>query len=299
MGKSSLTYYDRYTGRLEEEAIYGGGWIRWLYETPAGQVALHVLIKRAFFSYWYGWRMNRPASRKKIEPFIEKFRLDPSEFDKPLSSFRTFNQFFYRRLKPGARPVAPGENVAVFPADGRHLCVPVIEESAGFLVKGATFTLDELFADAELAHRFRGGSMTLSRLCPVDYHRFHFPCAGRAGPAKLLKGHLFSVNTIALRRNIRYLVRNKRNVTLLESRNFGTVAYVEVGATCVGSILHTYRWDTDVRKGEEKGFFKFGGSCVILVFEAGRIHFDPDLIKHSREGIETYARMGDRLGTAP
>jgi phosphatidylserine decarboxylase len=140
--------------------------------------------------------------------------------------------------------------------------------------------------------------MLVSRLCPSDYHRFHFPVSGIPAEPRLVTGSLYSVIPIALRHNILYLVRNKRLVTLIEAPEFGTVAMIEVGATNVGSILEAFRPGHAVLKGEEKGMFSFGGSCVITLFTEGRIIFEPDLVAQSAKFTETYARMGDRLGTA-
>ena len=201
-------------------------------------------------------------------------------------------------LQHEARPIAPGENVAVLPADGRHLVFPDVSRSEGFYVKGSTFTLAELLGDSALAERFKGGAMLISRLCPTDYHRFHFPVSGVPSQARLVKGSLYSVSPIALRRNIRYLVENKRFVTLIETKEFGTVAMLEVGATNVGSIIQDYEAGKEVAKGREKGMFAFGGSCVITLFQAGRVRFEEDLVSQSASFVETYARMGDRLGTA-
>jgi phosphatidylserine decarboxylase len=173
-----------------------------------------------------------------------------------------------------------------------------LDTADGFYVKGGCFSLGELLGGELVARQFAGGSLVISRLAPVDYHRFHFPCAGEAGRWSEIKGTLFSVNPIALRRNIRYLVQNKRQVSVLESPRFGAVAMVEVGATLVGGIRQTYVAGRPVTKGEEKGLFKFGGSCVITVFQKGRIVFDADLVAQSAQQIETYARMGERLGTA-
>ena len=186
----------------------------------------------------------------------------------------------------------------MLPADGRHLAFPNVDAAEGFYVKGATFTLAELLGDAALAEKFAGGAMLISRLCPVDYHRFHFPVAGVPAEPRLINGWLYSVSPVALRRNIRYLVENKRVITLLRSPEFGTVAMIEVGATNVGTIKQTHVADRAVTKGEEKGVFKFGGSCVITLFERGRIRFDADLVTQSAQHVETYARMGDRLGEA-
>jgi phosphatidylserine decarboxylase len=141
--------------------------------------------------------------------------------------------------------------------------------------------------------------MLISRLCPSDYHRFHFPVSGVPSEPRLVKGSLYSVSPIALRHNILYLVSNKRLVTLIETREFGTVAMVEVGATNVGSIVQGFLPGRSVEKGDEKGMFAFGGSCVITLFERNRITFDPDILGQSAQCMETYARMGDRLGIAP
>ena len=141
--------------------------------------------------------------------------------------------------------------------------------------------------------------MLISRLSPVDYHRFHFPVAGTPDDGRLIGGWLYSVSPIALRRNVEYLTQNKRRLTLIDSPEFGRVAMLEVGATNVGSIVETYVSGRPLPKGEEKGLFKFGGSCVITVFARGRIRFDADVLEQSSQFRETYARMGDRLGSAP
>ena len=291
-----IHYYHRYKKSLETEQVYGEGWLRFAYENPAGRGLVWLLVRRRLFSIYYGWRMNRPYSGQLVIPFIVKYDLDVDEFARSAFDFKTFNEFFWRGLKPGARPIAGDERVAVLPADGRHLAFPDVDAADGFYVKGAKFSLGELLGDQALADKFAGGAMLISRLCPVDYHRFHFPVAGMPREPRLINGWLYSVSPVALRKNIRYLVENKRVVTLIESPIFGAVAMIEVGATNVGSIRQTHVPDRAVAKGEEKGLFKFGGSCVITVFQRGRIKFDADFVKQSAECIETYARMGDRLG---
>lgn len=293
-----IRYYHRYKHTLETEQIYGERWLRFAYENAVGRGFVWLLARRALFSAYYGWRMNRAYSAQLVIPFIVKYDLDVDEFARSAFEFKTFNDFFWRGLKPTARPITPGDRVAVLPADGRHLAFPDVDTAEGFYVKGAKFTLAELLGDAALAERFAGGSMLISRLCPVDYHRFHFPVAGVPGEPRLINGWLYSVSPVALRRNIRYLVENKRVVTLLKAPGFGTVAMIEVGATNVGTIKQTHVPDRAVAKGEEKGVFKFGGSCVITLFERRRIRFDADLVRQSAQQVETYARMGDRLGEA-
>lgn len=291
-----IVYYDRYRKSLCNEQVYGDGALRWTYGTALGKTSLHVLVKRAMFSRWYGWRMDRTSSRKKIAPFIEEYGLDVSEFASSPEQFQTFNEFFFRKLKSAARPIDTRPSSIVFPADGRHLCVPDLSQCDGLFVKGEMFGLPTLLGDDTLANRYAGGSLLLSRLCPVDYHRFHFPIGGVPSESRLINGPLYSVNPIALRQNIQILATNKRVLTELVTESCGTVLLIEIGATCVGGICQTYKPDVPVAKGDEKGYFRFGGSSTIVIFEPGRVTFDGDLVEQSSQQRELYARMGDSLG---
>ncbi|OYW70518.1 MAG: phosphatidylserine decarboxylase, partial [Verrucomicrobia bacterium 12-59-8] len=292
MPAEPITFFNRLTQRIETESVYGGDFLRFAYENPLGALPLHALVKSAAFSKWYGSRMDAPASRAKIAPFLATYGVDTGEFADPPDSFRTFNEFFYRKLKPHARPIAPGENVIAFPADGRHFVLPDIAACENFFIKGTRFDLPALLRDAALAARFAHGSMLISRLCPVDYHRFHFPCAGTPGASRLINGPLYSVSPIALRRRASIHWENKREITLLRTSLFGDVLLLEVGATCVGTIVQTYTPGAAIEKGDEKGYFRFGGSCFITIFEPGKIQFSSDLVEHSQAGREVYARMG-------
>lgn len=306
MPADAIVYYDRYARTLKTERVYGESWMRRAYGNPVGRFAVWLMVRRAWFSRWYGWKMKKRVSALRILPFITTYDIDVDEFAKSAFDYRTFNEFFCRALKPESRPIAPGERFAVFPADGRHLAFPDVDAANGFYVKGSTFSLVDLFGESRLpkegrplAKQFAGGALLISRLCPVDYHRFHFPAAGTPGEPRLVPGWLYSVSPLALRRNIRYLVENKRQITIIDSPAFGHVAMIEVGATNVGSIQQSFVPNRSVQKGDEKGFFSFGGSCVVTVFQAGRILFDADILEQSARHIETYARMGDRLGIAP
>ena len=298
MPAEPIRYFDRYARSLKTEQIYGEKWLRFAYENPAGRFFVWLAARRAFFSRWYGWKMRKPVSALRVLPFITEYNLNVDEFAKSAFDYKSFNEFFYRALKPAARPIADGARIAVFPADGRHLAMPNVDTAAGFYVKGAKFSLSELLGDEALAKKFSGGAMLISRLCPVDYHRFHFPVSGVPNEARLINGWLYSVSPVALRRNVRYLVENKREHTLIESPEFGTVAVLEVGATNVGSITQSYVPGRTMAKGDEKGLFAFGGSCVITLFQRGRIRFDADLLSSSEQHIELYAKMGDRMGEA-
>lgn len=289
-------FYNRYTQKVETEAIYGERFLRWAYENPLGRAVTSLLIKRAFFSRWYGRKMDNPASRSRIAPFIRQYDISVDEMaDKP-ESFANFNEFFSRKLKPSARPIASDEKAIIFPADGRHFVIPDIAANDGIFVKGIPFDLTRLVGSLPLAAHFGDGSMLISRLCPVDYHRFHFPCDGVPGDPSVVNGPLFSVNPIALRQRPSLLWENERCITRIVTDKLGDVLFLEVGATCVGTVVHTTAAGQRVSKGDEKGYFLFGGSCVITIFERGVMTFADDLLKQSGNGREVYARMGDVAG---
>ena len=289
---SAIQYYSSLSGKVETEQVYGEGFLRFAYENPLGKMALHLFIKRPFFSHWYGWRMNQPQSQQKIAPFLAHYGLDPEEFADDVGQYRSFNEFFYRKLKPSARPIDAAHDSVVFPADGRHLAFANASEISSVFVKGQSFDLAQLLGSEELASRYAKGALLLSRLCPVDYHRYHFPVAGIPQAATLINGPLFSVSPIALRQNLSYFWQNKRSITAIATPHCGTVLMLEIGATCVGSIHQTYAAGQAVAKGAEKGYFAFGGSSTILLFEPDRIEIDPTFLTRSQEGMETYALMG-------
>jgi phosphatidylserine decarboxylase len=291
-----IEFYNRYSGCMETELVYGEAFLKWAYGNPLGKIALHSFIKRPAFSRWYGKRMDKSSTQSKIKPFIDDYGLNVQEFAETPDSYASFNEFFYRKLKADARPIS--DDTIVFPADGRHLAFQNIDDIDGFFVKGQTFDLPELIGDSELSSQYSGGSLILSRLCPVDYHRFHFPVSGHASNTRLINGPLFSVSPIALSRNLNYLWQNKRTITQIQTKSVGKVLMMEIGATCVGSIQQTYQTEQTVNKGDEKGYFEFGGSSTIAIFEPGAICFSDDLLTNSSKQIETYAKMGDSMGTA-
>jgi phosphatidylserine decarboxylase len=290
-----IRFFNRHTGMTETEQVYGEGFLRWTYGNTLGAIALGTLVKRRFFSAWYGRRMSTPASASRIAPFIARYGLDPAEFAERPESFRSFNEFFSRKLHPDARPIDPDAASVVFPADGRHLGFERASAIGGVFVKGQHFDLPMLLGDADLAARYADGALVLSRLCPVDYHRFHFPVAGVPGDTRMIPGPLFSVSPIALRRCLAYLWTNKRTITPLLTRHCGTVLQLEIGATCVGTIHQTFIPGQAVEKGQAKGCFAFGGSSTITLFEPGAVTLETDLVAHSSRLTELYAKVGTRM----
>jgi phosphatidylserine decarboxylase len=231
-----------------------------------------------------------------VGEFVREFGLDAGEFERGVGEFVSFDDFFSRKLRPGARLVEGGGDVAVFPADGRHLGFEDVSRVGGIYAKGQVFDLGALLGDGELAERYRRGAVVCSRLCPVDYHRFHFPVGGRPAGRRLLNGWLYSVSPVALRRNVAWLWENKRCCVSVDAGAWGVVTVVVIGATNVGSMTFTFREGEVVEKGAEMGFFGFGGSFMVTLFEPGRIALAGDLVRESAAGRELYVRMGGELG---
>jgi phosphatidylserine decarboxylase len=291
-------FIDRKSKKKIKEEIPGGSSIEFLYSQNYFARWLRPLICHfPYFSKLYGDMQKASTSRKKIVPFIEKYKIDASEFLEPVDSFSSFNDFFIRKLKPSARPIAEGDEIAILPADGRYLAFQNFQREDGIFVKGKKFSLEVLLGDAKLAHKYQEGSLLIGRLAPVDYHRFHFPTHCTPSETRLINGPLYSVSPIALNHNIQILAENKRVITLLQTHEFGTMIAIEVGATNVGSIHQTFEPHTSYAKGDEKGYFSFG-SCLVFLFEPGRIQFDLDLLENTHAGLETYAHMGESLGRA-
>jgi phosphatidylserine decarboxylase len=297
---TDIVYIDRQTGQKQIEKVYKARALKFFYgDSFWGRFVrpwlVPFLTKTPFFSVLYGYLQKRPASARQIQPFIETFAIDATEFLDPVSSFRSFNDFFIRRLKPEARPIAADAD-AIIPADGRYYFYPNIAHSEGFIVKGKKFNLEELLGNASLAQTYREGCMVLARLCPTDYHRFHFPCDCVPGPTHLINGWLASVNPIAVKKNVNILAQNKRTLCELQTVAFGRVLYLEVGATNVGSIRETYTPGQWQAKGAEKGYFEFGGSALILLFPKDSLAFEPDLLAATAQGLEIRCLMGQRMG---
>jgi len=295
-----ISYINRKSGQRETEEVFAEGAIRLLYgksllSKTLGRAILHLFAKWPFFSAFYGWLQDRAFSKRKVLPFIKRFAIDTSEFQAPAESFKTFNDFFIRKLKPEVRPLSSNPSM---PADARYLFYPVIEETDTFPIKMRTFCLRSLLQDEELASRFSGGSLVIARLCPIDCHRFYFPFDCIPSKAREIRGRLYSVNPFATNENPWIWQVNRRMLTILSSDTFGEVAYLEIGATNVGTIVQTYQPAKFQPKGQEKGYFAFGGSALLLLFEKGRIKFDQDLINATNQGLEIRCLIGQSLGTS-
>lgn len=238
-----------------------------------------------------GKKYDDPASAAQIESFINFHRLNMNEVKLPVEQFKTFNEFFYRELKPDARPCSAPNNpkIVVSPADCRSVVFDRIEDAMKIWVKGREFSIERLFGKAypEDAKRYKNGALGIFRLAPQDYHRFHVAVDGVLGTPKTIEGEYYTVNPMAIRSALDVYGENVRVLVPIDSVAHGRVMVVCVGAMMVGSTVITRQAGERVSRAEELGYFKFGGSTLLLLFEPGVMNFDNDLIENSKGALET------------
>jgi phosphatidylserine decarboxylase len=287
---NDIAYVHRESGQLRLERVYGERELRFLYETWWGHLLLHIFVKRNWFSRLSAWLKRSPGSQHKIPAFIHRYGIDGSESEFPASDYPSLDAFFTRKLKPGTRPIDRDPLHLVAPAEGRVLAFA--EVPGGRLdIKGCTVDIDELVGGL---NGFKPGACFVIRLAPCDYHRFHFPADCQASGSTPVGRTLHSVHPIALRAGAPSF-RNKRMVSTLSGTSYGRMLQIEVGALTVGSIVQTYERGS-AKRGQEKGYFRFGGSTVVLFTEPGRVIPDTDLLDATARGLETLVKVGTRIG---
>lgn len=282
----------RRDGSLVEVYDGQGAAIRFFYENPVGQQLLRVLI-RPRVSQAVGRILDAPISKGLIAPFIRKNKI-PME-DYPPRQYQSFNDFFTRSIIPGRRAVPMEPEVLISPCDGKLTAIPITPD-ARFWIKGTEYTLESLLRDSELAQRYQEGVLLLFRLAVDDYHHYCVVADGILGENHVLPGVYHTVNPLAAEKRPIYR-ENTREYALLETTAFGRVLTMEVGALLVGKITNTLT-PGKVSRGQEKGYFEFGGSTVILLMEPERVCLDADIAGNSENGEETLVRMGEKIGYA-
>lgn len=291
-----IKYYDRKSKKYEIEKVAGEKYLEWSVCSKAGKSLLELFIKKKIFSFIYGKMCDTRFSRDRINDFIDNYKIDMDLCEKDQKEFKSFNDFFTRKLKSSARPISSDPSAVISPGDGRMLAYEDIDLENLVQVKGYSYKLGQLIDDKGTAEEFSHGICIVLRLCPTDYHRFHFIDSGICENTVRISGDYYSVNPVSLKEIPELFCRNKREWSIFHSDNFGDMLYVEVGAACVGTIIQTYEPEKHVLKGSEKGYFKFGGSTVILFFQNGKIKIDSDIIEQTKLGFETKILMGEHIG---
>lgn len=244
------------------------------------------------------------AQQAAIHTFAQQYGVNVDEAEKPLEEYETFGDFFVRRLKPGARPIEPGDDVVVSPVDGTVSQAGIAEDGKLIQAKGRDYTLAKLLDDEAEAKRFEGGAWTTIYLSPRDYHRIHAPLGGRILGWSYVPGQLWPVNRPSVRGVPELFAVNERAIVWMDTP-LGRVAVVAVGATIVGRIVLAFddlqtnqkqparsvRYDEPiaVEKGDEIARFEIG-STVILCFEPGKVALEDRLVP------ELPLRLGEKIG---
>lgn len=263
-----------------------------LYGNAFGRAVLRVLISPVV-SKAAGCFLSSRLSVGLIHPFVRKNGIDLTQFEP--ARFRSYNEFFSRKIRAGLRPIDREPSHLIAPCDSKLTVLPITPESR-FLLKNTLYTLPDLLKNKALAASYAGGYAMIFRLTVDDYHRYCYVDDGEKEGNVRIPGVLHTVNPIA---NDVYPIykENAREYSVLHSRHFGKVLMMEVGALLVGKIVN-HHGAARVCRGQEKGYFEFGGSTVVLLLEKDKAVIDGDLLENSRRNIETVVRMGEKIGRA-
>ena len=263
-----------------------------LYGSVFGRALLRPLVSPAV-SRAAGRFLSTGASKFLIRPFIRQNGIDMESFE-PVE-YRSYNEFFSRKIRDGQRPIDADPNHLIAPCDSKLTVLPISAESL-FHLKHTAYTTESLLKDSELARKYTGGYALIFRLTVDDYHRYCYIADGEKEENVCIPGVLHTVNPIA---NDYFPIykENARERSVLHTDVFGDVLMMEVGALLVGRIVN-HHGKASVRRGQEKGYFQFGGSTVILLLEPGKAVIDSDILDNSTHQMETIVRMGERIGIA-
>ncbi|CCH41646.1 Phosphatidylserine decarboxylase proenzyme 2 [Wickerhamomyces ciferrii] len=295
---ANILVQDRLTGFIIEEkmALYVRLGIRLLYKGKgADSRRIKTLLKN--LSVRQGARFDSPSSVKDIDSFIKFHGLDLSECES--KDFKTFNDFFYRKLRQGSRPPESNdEKIVVSPADSRCTAFNNVSSATKVWIKSRSFSIAKLLGEEfkNDLESFEDCSIAVFRLAPQDYHRFHSPVNGVIGEPVYIQGEYYTVNPMAIRSDLDVFGENVRVIVPIETEQFGKVIVIAVGAMMVGSTVLTVGKGDDINRADELGYFKFGGSTILTLFTKGSMEFDSDLVGNSNDCIETLVRVGMSVG---
>ncbi len=266
--------------------------LKFLYGNRLGVLALRIASSR-WIANLMGCYLNSRLSKRGIVKFIKNNGINMSEYEQV--KYRSFNDFFTRRIRSECRPFDGEDSSLISPCDAK-LTAFHIKEDRLFHIKNIDYTLSELLKNEELAREYYGGICLIFRLTVTDYHRYIFFDSGTAEKPVFIKGRLHTVQPEACERR-KVFAENCREYTLLHTNNFGDAIQMEVGAMFVGRITNNGK--TKFERGEEKGYFEFGGSTVILLLKKDVAEIDGEITSNTRELLETVVKCGERIGGTP
>lgn len=280
--------------RLVTEINPARSYLQFLYQCFLGRIT-RVLLSCRLVARLAGIYKDSALSRHEIEPFIKTYDIAMHEYQIPEAGYGSFNEFFIRAFRPGVRQINNNPLLITSPADAKVYIIPNITTESVFFVKHQPFNLEQFLGSVSLAQEYAHGLLMIFRLAPYDYHRFHFPVDCVPSAPRVINGCLESVNPTAFKAGIQPLITNQRELILLKTERFDTIAMIPVGAMMVGKIVQTYTPNLAYKKGAETGYFAFGGSTVVLLFKPGVIDPIDTFIRHSLQGLETAVKMGEAI----
>ena len=236
--------------------------------------------------------LSTRLSRRIIPSFVKKNHIDLGIYEK--QEFDSYNAFFTRKIKAEQRPINDQKNVLISPSDGKVTAYPITQKGR-FWIKHTQYTAAQLLKDERLAVRYMGGWIYVIRLTVDDYHRYCYVADGRKSRQRKIRGVLHTVNPVA---NDYYPIykMNSREYCLLKTKELGTILLMEVGALMVGKINNHEEDSAQVKRGDEKGMFEFGGSTIVVMTEPGMAEPDKDIIHNTKAQAETLVKMGEPIG---
>lgn len=277
-------------GRLIDDTTNQEKFLKLLYGTLIGRATLKFLTIPCL-SKFAGFFLDSRPSSLLIDSFIKHNNITMSDYIP--KRYKSFNDFFTRRIKPEKRPIDMSEKSLVSPADGR-ISVYKIRKHSVFSIKNTKYTLESILRNKELAKEYENGYFIIIRLSVDNYHRYCSSDNGKILEYHRIPGVLHTVNPIA-NDYFKIYKENSRTYSVIESENFGKLIQIEVGAILVGRIVNNRHHGT-LKKGQEKGKFEYGGSTVILIAKDENVIIDNDLIVNTYAGYETMIKMGERIG---
>lgn len=267
--------------------------LNFLYKTVLGRCILRMLVNPKV-SKVVGSFLDSKASIMLIRPFISKNRIDLKEYE--ADDFRCFNDCFTRKIKPECRVIDEDINSLISPCDGL-LSVHEITDSGNVIpIKQSLYSISQLLGNETLAKEFEGGKCLVFRLCVDNYHRYCYFDSGIKGKNCHINGELHTVRPIALAK-YPVFVRNSREYTVMHTDHFGAAIQVEVGALLVGKIVNLHE-EYSYLRGEEKGYFMYGGSTIVLLLAKDSVEINDEIVKECSMGHEYVVKMGQRIGLA-
>ncbi|MDE5818628.1 MAG: phosphatidylserine decarboxylase [Lachnospiraceae bacterium] len=265
--------------------------LRFLYRTAPGRMLLKLLIQPKV-SEAAGRYLSSSASKWLVPYYIRKHDIDMKGVEIPQRGFASFNDFFTRKRTTDDSGKEDGYLCS--PCDG-WLSAVRIRRTTVLMIKATRFSLRDLLGDAKLAEQFRDGEALIFRLTPADYHRYCYAADGQILFEKKIDGKLHCVRPIALR-GIPVFAQNSREYQVIRTERFGTMVQMEIGALLVGKIKNHDRMDAklnSVQSGEEKGYFEFGGSTIILLFQKDAVRVSMKEAREKNAAGEVRVHMGE------